>query len=78
MVGLMLLFALYVHSLPVVEPPQKVPPEVSTADNVPPDGIKVNAPDGINVQAQIRQQDELPEQLEEDMIKDDDDVDGEM
>lgn len=77
-VGLMLLFALYVRSLPVVEPPKKVPPKVSMEDVVPPDGIKGNAPEELKVQAQIRQQDELPDQLEEDLIKDDDDLDGEM
>mmetsp|Transcript_20839 Transcript_20839/g.37858 ORF Transcript_20839/g.37858 Transcript_20839/m.37858 type:complete len:126 (-) Transcript_20839:282-659(-) len=79
-VGLMVLFALYVRSLPVVEPPKKVPPKVSMEDVVPPDGRKGNAPEELKVQAQIRQQDEFtdPDQLEEDLIKDDDDLDGEM
>jgi hypothetical protein len=74
-IGLMLLFSLYVHSLPAVEPPTKKAPSVT--NNVSPDGIKV--PEGVKVQTQkIVKENELPEQLEEDLNHDDDVIDGEM
>lgn len=71
--GLILLFSLYVRSLPVVEPPaRKAPPKVATTDNLSPDGEVVETKKTHVVG------DELPEQLEEDLIKDDDGMDGEM
>lgn len=79
MVGLMLLFALYVHSLPVVEP-KAAPPTIATTNNLSPDGAVVF--DEVTAETKkhhVVKEDELPDQLEEDLIKDDDEVmDGEM
>lgn len=76
LVSLILLFSLYVWSLPVrvVEPPESVaPPKIATADNLPPDGVVTE------IKKTVVEEYELPEQLEEDLIKDDDEVDdGEM